>query len=266
VETISSRHNSVVRRYRRLVRDRDPGDRLVLLDGRRLVEDALAAGVPILDAAFSSAALGDEDQRRLAARLEQEGAQVHAVHQQVLEAISPVSTPGGVLAITRVPGWSVDDLFGRRPPLVVVGAGIQEPGNVGAILRAAEAGGASGVAFCGASADPFGWKAVRGSMGSALRVPVVAAGEAVLLDAARRHGAALLAAAPKGGRALFDADLRGPVVLIVGNEGGGIPAGLIQAADATVSIPMRPPVESLNVAVAAALLVYEAYRQRTGSQ
>ncbi len=266
MEASTSRHNPIVQRYRRLAHGREAGDPVVLLDGRRLVEEALSAGVRIVDATFSRTALEDGGPRALAARLEQQGATVHTVGEQVLRSVSPVSTPGGVVAIAHPPAWSVDDLFAARPPLVILGAGIQDPGNVGAILRAAEAAGASGVGFASGTADPLGWKAVRGSMGSVFRLPTVATEAAILLDAARRHGVTVLAAVPRGGRPLFEVDLRGPVGFLLGGEGGGVPRGLAEAAAATISIPMRPPVESLNVSVAAALLVYEAHRQRTGRQ
>jgi TrmH family RNA methyltransferase len=140
---------------------------------------------------------------------------------------------------------------------------VQDPGNVGAIARTAEAAGATGLVLCGASADPFGWKALRGSMGSLLRLPVaggVAWPDAV--GAARAAGIALVATLPRGGQALDEADLGGPVAFLLGGEGPGLPPGVTAAADLTVSIPMQPPVESLNVSVAAALLVYEAARQR----
>jgi RNA methyltransferase, TrmH family len=119
------------------------------------------------------------------------------------------------------------------------------------------------VAFCGASADPFGWKALRGSMGSALRVPL-AAGLAVepTLEAVRTRGIRLIATIPRGGQRPESVDLRAPTALIVGGEGPGLPDQVVESADARVSIPMRAPVESLNVAVAVALLVHEATRQR----
>jgi TrmH family RNA methyltransferase len=139
---------------------------------------------------------------------------------------------------------------------------VQDPGNVGAIVRAAEAGGASGAVFSGATADPFSWKALRGSMGSALRLPAVIAAANDALIGARAANVRLLATVPRDGRPVFEADLRGPVGFLLGGEGPGLPQNLIEAADDRVSIPMRPPVESLNVAVAAAVLVYEALRQR----
>jgi TrmH family RNA methyltransferase len=101
-------------------------------------------------------------------------------------------------------------------------------------------------------------------MGSALRLPIATAGLDDVLSAARAAGVGLVATVPRTGRPMFEADLRGPIALLLGGEGPGLPASLVEAADERVSIPMREPVESLNVAVAAALLVYEAGRQREG--
>jgi TrmH family RNA methyltransferase len=142
---------------------------------------------------------------------------------------------------------------------------VQDPGNVGAIVRSGEACGATGIVAGDGTADPYGWKALRGSMGSTFRVPV--ASQVSSLEAARAakaQGVRILAAVPRNGQGLPDADLRGPAAVLLGGEGKGLPQPLQHLADATLSIPMREPVESLNVAVAAALIAYEASRQRAG--
>jgi TrmH family RNA methyltransferase len=185
------------------------------------------------------------------------------VSDTVMSAMSPVSTPSGIVAIADRPSWSVDQVFEGAPQLVVIALDVQEPGNAGAIVRAAEACGATGVAFCGASADPFGWKALRGSMGSALRLPLASVPTVDdAFAAARRHGVLLAATRPRGGRLPREADLRQPIAFVLGGEGPGLPASVVETADLCVSLPMAAPVESLNVAVAAALLVYEASNQR----
>ena len=140
---------------------------------------------------------------------------------------------------------------------------VQDPGNVGSLLRAAEAGGATGAFICSRSANPFSWKALRGSMGSSLRLPVaagLAAGEA--FDCLTQGGLRTIAAVPRGGESPDVLDWRGRVGLLLGGEGPGLPDDLVTRCDHRVTIPMTPPVESLNVAVAAAILVYAARRQR----
>jgi RNA methyltransferase, TrmH family len=142
---------------------------------------------------------------------------------------------------------------------------VQDPGNLGAIVRAAEACGATGIVVGNGSADPFGWKALRGSMGSAFRVPL--AGRLPLgpaLDAARRRGLRILAAVARDGTSLPQCDLRQPLAVLLGGEGSGLSAEVLARADERLTIPMRPPVESLNVATAAAVIAYEAHRQRSG--
>lgn len=150
-----------------------------------------------------------------------------------------------------------------EPALLVLAVDMQDPGNVGAIVRSAEAGGATGVALAGSTADPWGWKALRAAMGSTFRIPIVSTRDAqALCEELRSAGVAVLATVPRGGVAMASVDFRAPTALVIGGEGAGLPPELIECADARVSIPMKPPVESLNAAVAAALLVFEARRQR----
>jgi len=160
-----------------------------------------------------------------------------------------------------------DAAYAGAKTLVVVAVDVQDPGNTGAIVRVAEAGGATGVIASGAAADPFGWKALRGSMGSALRLPVVGGiSSADAVADVRRHGCRVIAASPRGGRSLFEIDLRGPLAILIGGEGQGLAPALADIADEHVTIPMQAPVESLNAAVTAGLLVYEARRQRSNAR
>jgi TrmH family RNA methyltransferase len=265
MKRLTSRHHPLVAACRDLARRRAPGDPRLLLDGLHLVQDALRAGLPVEVVAMDGRTLQSEEGAALAGALASAGAEVVEVSQAVLEALSPAASPSGIVAIARRPTASLADvvLAAGSQPLIVVALDVQDPGNAGAIARAAEAGGATGLVLCGAGADPFGWKALRGSMGSLLRLPVATAPDwRTAAEAIGRAGARIAAAEPRGGVPLFEADLSGPVALLLGGEGPGLPREAIAAADVRVSIPMRAPVESLNVAVAAALLVYEAARQR----
>ena len=274
MKTITSRHNPLVKRCQDVAAGKLSA--LMLLDGAHLVEEAVRARVQLTAVACSERGLALAGVRDTVERIRATGTETVCVTDEVLRAMSPVRSPSGIVALATRPARPLADLFAARgaprsgpaalrvSPLVVVAADVQDPGNVGAIVRAAEAGGASGAVFTGASADAFGWKALRGSMGSALRLPITTAAFDDLLSAARATGVRLLATVPRNGRPMFEADLRGPIALLLGGEGPGLPANLVEAADERVSIPMREPVESLNVAVAAALLVYEAGRQRAG--
>lgn len=267
MDVIASRKNPFVAAVRR-VADGEDGDRL-LLDGLHLLEEARAAQVPIASAAFTARALAAPDgkARRLATALAGTGVRVVQVTDPVMEVLSPTTHPSGVVAIAARPKRTLDDVLGTRggpPPLVIVAVDVQDPGNVGAIARVAEAAGATGYVVTGQSADPFGWKALRGSMGSVLRLPTVHDGDATAAVGVLRAKRLACYAAALAGAAPFDAvDWKGPTACFVGSEGAGLPEAVLAMADRRVRIPMAAPVESLNVAVSAGLLLYEARRQRT---
>ncbi len=270
MKTISSRANPLVKAYRDVAAGRVSS--LVLLDGAHLIGEAAHAGLRVTSVACSPRGAAQPAVRALLERVESAGGRAYSVSEDVLKAMSPVRSPAGLVALAERPTWSLSRVFRAAPAdmpssqaapqLVVISVDVQDPGNVGAIVRAAEAGGATAAAFVGATADPFAWKALRGSMGSALRLPIALARTEEVLAAARAADVRLVATAPRDGRSMFDANLRGPIALLLGGEGPGLPRDLIDVADEVVSIPMHAPVESLNVAVAAALLIYEASRQR----
>ncbi len=259
METITSRRNPLATRFRNAAR-RDTGtDSTVLLEGPRLVEDALAAGLR-LDVAAVAASPAPRVSA-LARRLEPV-TRVVRVTAAVMEALSPAATPSGLVALAALRPAPAEDAMREPRPLVVALSGVQDPGNAGAVIRAVEAGGASGVVTVG-GADPLGWKALRGAMGSAFRLPIARADDpAAVARLAAAHGLRVIAATPHGGTPVAEIDLRSPCLLWLGAEGAGLGGDAAATADETVSIPMRPPVESLNIAVAAALIVYEAARQR----
>jgi TrmH family RNA methyltransferase len=258
---IASRQNPVVARFRAAARGETRG--LVLLDGVHLVAEAIDAGVTIHEAAVSVSESDQDGSHIVVAKLERAGVPVVAATAPVMAALSPVRSPSSVVALAAAPASG--DLFAPTPACVLVIVGVQDPGNVGAMLRVAEAAGATGAIVAGGSADPFGWKALRGSMGSALRLPVRSAREPArdALADARRRGCRIVATVPRGGEPPSAIDFTGPVAIAIGGEGPGLAPELVAAADARVSIPMAAPVESLNAAVTAALVLYEVRRQRT---
>jgi TrmH family RNA methyltransferase len=263
VEHVTSRQNPVVKRFRDVAREGRLGEATVL-DGSHLVEEALSAGVELEIVAFAADAVQDR-LAPLSARCFAGGARVITAPDSVLAIMSPVKQASGVVAIARLKAASVDAALGATPPqLALLMDRIQEPGNVGAIIRAAEACGATAVITGPGTADPFGWKALRGSMGSALRLPVATTENLGLaVEAARAAGLRIFATVPRGGTPLRQAGLTVPAAVILGGEGPGLAEELIERADERVTVEMRQPVESLNVSVAAALIVYEASRQRS---
>jgi TrmH family RNA methyltransferase len=259
--TITSRHNPLVARFRDAARG-DAGG-VMLLDGAHLVADAIGAGIGIQLAAVTPASRETDDLRELLAALARAAVEVATVSAPVMDAISQVRSPSAIVALAERPDGITERLYAGTP-LVVIAVDVQDPGNVGAIARVAEAAGATGLVAAAGSANPFGWKALRGSMGSALRLPIVTGLPAdAAIDAAVRRGCRIVATVPRGGRSMFDSDLTGPSAVLIGGEGQGLPPALVDAADERVTIPMQAPVESLNAAVTAALILYEARRQRT---
>jgi TrmH family RNA methyltransferase len=264
VKTITSRQHPIVGAFRELVDDPDPTGRRLLLDGPHLVREALDAGLEFELAAVAHSKLdGDGEVRSAADALQHGQVEVLTVDDAVFASLSPVRTPSGIVAVARRDATDLQQICRRPHALIVAVLDVQDPGNLGSLIRAAEAGGATGVLVGGASAHPFGWKALRGSMGSALRLPIAAGlTPAALLDALREAAVRVVATVPHGGRPPDDVDWTSSCALLLGGEGGGLPPAVIEAADERVTIPMAPRVESLNVAVAGALLIYAARRQR----
>jgi TrmH family RNA methyltransferase len=255
---ITSRQHRIVKIFKAAARG---GEDLMLLEGWHLVSEAVDAGIAIdtiavVDRARDEAA----DCLTTAAR---RGARIVEVSVGVMDAISPVQTPAGVTALARRPVFTDADFLRPGPALIVAAAGIQDPGNVGAIVRAADAAGATGVVVDLLSADPWSWKALRAAMGSTFRVPILRVPDLVdPIERWKRAGLTVVATDPDAGTSLYAARFGAGLVLMMGAEGTGLPPPLFALSDLQVAIPMRHPVESLNVAVATALVLYEARRQR----
>jgi TrmH family RNA methyltransferase len=171
--------------------------------------------------------------------------------------------PQGVAALVEAPQCKMQAMFPPPPrpaPLVVIAAGLQDPGNLGTLVRSAEAFGATGMILLPGTVSLWNAKTLRASSGSAFRLPVLALTADVAFTALRDHGVRILAAVARDGYG--ETDLRGPSALLIGNEGSGLPEAWIAQADARVTIPFSGAVESLNAAIAGSVLLYDAMRQR----
>ena len=190
------------------------------------------------------------------------GVPVWGLTSSVFASVSDTATPQGALALASrsvVPVRSVADLDG--PVLVLVD--ISDPGNAGTLVRAAEAAGCAGVVFAGSSTDPFGPKAVRAAAGSIVRLPVSEDAEvSTVLDELRSTGRTLVATVVDGGAAPEATDLSVPVAILIGSEAHGLASEVIAACSATITIPMQSAVESINAAMAGAVVLFEVARQR----
>ncbi len=179
--------------------------------------------------------------------------------------LSAVATeqPQGIAALVQAPVFSLDAMLAVRNPLLLVLAGLQDPGNVGTLLRSAEAFAATGVLLLPGTASPWNAKTLRASAGSAFRVSAAPVSEQQMLSLLAQHRIATVAAVPRGGDAIAATPLSSAAALLVGNEGAGLAPHLIDGATHRVTIDMPGAVESLNAAIAGSLLLYEAARQRT---
>lgn len=264
MKTITSRHNPLVARFRAAERVHRKKRQYVLLDGPRLIDDACRAGVRPEVAIFSIGELRRSDRKlsELATRLKSLGTEVMAASAAVLSLLSPVRAPSGAVALAPHKPTPLEKVI-EDNGIVLALMGVQNPGNLGAIIRAADAGSAAGVIVLDGSADPFSWKALRGAMGSTFHLPVADVTDgAAAIRRAHACGAEVLAAVPRGGTSLHDVDLTKTRVILIGGEGSGLSSEITDMVDDRISIPMKPDVESLNAAVAASLIVYEARRQR----
>jgi RNA methyltransferase, TrmH family len=250
--------NHRVQRVRRLLRDPRARrtERAFVLEGPHLVDAAVSAGVPL--EALYVAPGGDG---ALVERARAAGATVHTLAPGVVERVADAVNPQPLLAVAPLPGVDVGAL--RDTSLVLVCVGLQDPGNLGTVVRSASAAGAAGVICCDGTVDPFSPKCVRASAGALFHVRLVAGKPAVeVLEELGSWGLRRLGARARGGLAHHRADLRGPTALVLGNESHGLAPDLEAVLDGILTIPMAPGVESLNVAAAASVLCFEAARQR----
>ncbi|MFY9342361.1 MAG: RNA methyltransferase [Planctomycetota bacterium] len=255
---VTSTKNPVVQQFRAAGSGELAG--AMLAEGVRLVQEALDAGLRVSVAAVSPRLQDAGLRTRLLAVAES----FLECSDEVLAKMSGMETPPGVAVLLERPRTDERDLLGKGwAPLVVAAAGVRDPGNLGSLVRTAEAAGATGCVTMRGGADPFRDKAVRGAMGSLFRLPVLhGLDAAAVVEFARHHRLRLVVADGDGDTVHTAADLRSPLVLVVGAEAAGVPAELRAAAATRVRIPLQPPVESLNVAVAAGVLLFEVRRQR----
>lgn len=238
-----------LRALRRVKGRREHG--MLLVEGPAVARDALDAGAMVREALYTDAAAADPALARLLTDLGAAGAELEEVDEPVLAEFADTVTPQGLLLVVDIPLRSLADV--GVPRLAVLDA-VQDPGNVGTLIRAADALGAGGVALLPGTADPWSPKAVRAAAGASFRIPVVATTVAELAGWCRERGVPLLAAAAGGAAAPRSAAAR-DAALVFGNEAAGVSDEVRAAADGVVGIPQRGRADSLNVAMAGAILM-----------
>lgn len=235
---------------------------LIGVEGPNLLKEALRAGLHVATIFVAQGSEGLLD--ALAVPPETE---ILLLPRPLLDSALATETPQPVAALVEPPAWSWNHLLNqsRKKPLVVVLAGIQDPGNLGTILRSAEAFGADGVVSLPGTVSAWNPKAVRASAGSVFRVPLLATDAKDCFSRLREAGVKVFTTAVRAAKPADLVNFTGAVALLIGNEGNGVPDELASQADGAITIPCPGPVESLNAAIAAGVLLYEAERQRRGT-
>lgn len=260
----SARHPLLVRLRRALHRGEPTPEGQLGVEGFHLVEEALKSGLEVGALIVSRSAL---DKARGLLDKGNSSFPAYVVPDRVFRSASETQTPQGIAALVRLPEFSLDKCLARPQALVVVLVEVQEPGNLGTILRALEAFGGSACLLTRKTVSLFNAKAVRASAGALFRLPVFSGLEAEdAIRVCRKHGLRTVGLAPRARTTLTETDLRGPVALFVGSESGGLPSAVLNQMDTRASIPLAAPVDSLNAAMAASLALYEAARQRGFAQ
>jgi TrmH family RNA methyltransferase len=260
---VTSKENSAVKYLRSLS---DPkirkNERAFLIEGTKMVEEALRdkVGVTMVVALPIVVQRHGKGILKLA---ESGSVEVLWISERLMDTISESKTPQPVMAVVKMTEHSEDELLTHASKLIVIAHQLQDPGNLGTIIRTAEAVGAAGVAITTNTVDPYNAKSVRASMGSILRLPIVPIGDgATFMKVCKQKGFQTAATVLTGDKTHFDIDLTKPTVVVLGQEGAGLPQDIMADIDLRVRIPMAETIDSLNVAVAAAVILYEAMRQR----
>jgi RNA methyltransferase, TrmH family len=259
---IEGRHNALVKELRQaFARGELTASGECAVEGFRIVEEAVRSGLKCRAVFFSESA-----EPRAARLLPQIGAHVETLllPDKLFASAVPSQTPQGVAALVHLKTFSLDDILDSSSPgpLLVI-AGVQDPGNLGTILRSAEAFGAKGVLLVEGAVSAYNSKVVRASAGSVFRVPIAKVQLEPLPQMLHERGIRLLATSSHKGIPLQEADLSGGTAIFVGNEGAGIDKKLLGKMDELVMIQHSPRVESLNAGIAASIILYEAARQRS---
>jgi TrmH family RNA methyltransferase len=267
---VLGKHNPLIRRFRAL---RGDGalrrtEQVFLAEGLHLAQEAIQSGVEIEMAVFSAGLLTSPEGVAIMASIESRGLQLVEVSDPVLQSVQDARTAQPVMLLVRFTPQSPASCIPTEPdsPLIVVAHGIQDPANLGSLMRTAEAAGATALLSTCGGADLFHPRTVRGSMGSIFRLPVATVELDPLLELLAERDISTRASRAEGGEIYHSADLTGALALFIGGEGAGLPEELCSRLDGCLRIPLMTAVESLAVPAAGAVLLFEAARQRATAQ
>jgi TrmH family RNA methyltransferase len=258
---VASRQNALVKELRRAFTQDESSEGAVGVEGVRLMEEAIRSGLR-----FQAVFFSESGQAHAARLLPQIASQVEALllPDAIFSSAVSTETPQGVAALVKLRPARLEDVLEQLPsaPLLMGVAGIQDPGNLGTIIRSAEAFGARAVLLGEKTVSHANPKVVRASAGSLFREPAIRVKLAENIPLLKQHGVRVLATSSHKGQPLQEADFTGAAMVLVGNEGAGVPHELLALADERITIPHSERVESLNAGIAASIVLYEAARQR----
>ena len=232
------------------------------IEGPHLINAALDAAVSVREVFFTAPFASSAEGEGLLLSLEKKTGRIFEVSDQVLKKLSDTEAPQGIIGLAAQPAVKLIQLSPGKSPLIVIIDGVQDPGNLGTIIRIADAAAADVVIVLPGSCEPYMPKVVRATAGSLFNIPVIREQTDACLSWLRAKGIALAVTAAGGSRSIFAAPLTGPLAFAFGSEARGVSPHLREAADFSLSIPIYGRAESLNVAAAAAVCLYEAARQR----
>lgn len=257
IRIVQSRQNARVKELRAAFAGRGESGQTAI-EGEHLLQEAIASGLQPTTIFVQTGREAMLDRLKLS-----DGTEVLALPPEVFASAVHTESPQGIAALVQARSFSVDQVLSGRRPLLLIAAGLQDPGNLGTLIRSAEAFGATGYIALPGTVSPTNQKALRASAGSIFRLPGTTVCEEQLFHELSQRKIRTIAAVSADGSSLAEVNLTESCALIVGNEGGGIPAAIARRADERVTIPTPGPVESLNAAIAGSVLLYEASRQRT---
>jgi TrmH family RNA methyltransferase len=269
IRIVQSKQNPRIKELRAtLLRPGRGESDLVALEGLHLVDEALRSGTHVQTIFVAQ---GHENLIQTLGAIDETSTEILSVPREILDSAVSTESPQPIAALAHPRNWPWSEVLVQTagtPALIVVLSGIQDPGNLGTILRSAEAFGATGILCLTGTVSRWNSKAMRASAGSVFRLPVLASSEAKALQHLREAGVHTVAAMAREADPLNEVDLTQPIAILIGSEGSGLSPEIAAQCDARITIPCPGPVESLNAAIAASVLLYEASRQRgiTGGQ
>jgi TrmH family RNA methyltransferase len=232
------------------------------IEGIHLVGEAMQAG--LLDRVlYSEKVLKTSEGKDLLGKIISSGIHSEEASESVIGHLSSVESPQGIIASVKPKASDLGSLFEKSDPLIIVACGIQDPGNLGTMIRTADAAGCSGVILSAGTVDPYNDKVIRASSGSIFHLNMVKIDDIIeLASSLKRRGVKIISAVVDADKDYYSADYRGPAAILIGSESRGLSPEIERLSDESIAIPMLGGVESLNAAVSCAIVLYEALRQR----